>query len=99
MSDQEFRERILSALNDLKDQIKTTENRTEKRFDSIEKRFDSIENRLDSIDQRVGSLERDVGWIKGKLEGRQETGTRWVSFIAVGTAVVSAVIALIALVT
>ncbi len=92
MSDQEFRERILSALNDLKDQIKTTENRTEKRFDSIE-------NRLDSIDQRVGSLERDVGWIKGKLEGRQETGTRWVSFIAVGTAIVSAVIALIALVT
>lgn len=91
MSDQEFRERILSALNDLKDQIKTTENRTEKRFDSIE-------NRLDSIDQRVGSLERDVGWIKGKLEGRQETGTRWVSFIAVGTAIVSAVIALIALV-
>ena len=92
MSDQEFRERILSALNDLKDQIKTTENRTEKRFDSIE-------NRLDSIDQRAGSLERDVGWIKGKLEGRQETGTRWVSFIAVGTAIVSAVIALIALVT
>ena len=63
MSDQEFRERILSALNDLKDQIKTTENRTEKRFDSIE-------NRLDSIDQRTGSLERDVAWIKGKLEGR-----------------------------
>ena len=92
MSDQEFRERILSALNDLKDQIKTTENRTEKRFDFIE-------NRLDSIDQRAGSLERDVGWIKGKLEGRQETSTRWVSFIAVGTAIVSAVIALIALVT
>ena len=57
MSDQEFRERILSALGDLKEQIQTVENRTEKRFDSIE-------NRLDSIDQRVGSLERDVGWIK-----------------------------------
>lgn len=69
MSDQEFRERILSALDDLKDQIKTTESRTEKRFDSME-------NRLDSIDQRVGSLERDVRWIKGKLEGRQEIGTR-----------------------
>ena len=92
MSDQEFRERILSALDDLKDQIKTTENRTEKRFDSIE-------NRLDSIDQRTGALERDVGWIKGKLEGRQEIGTRWISLVAVGTAVVSAVIALVALVT
>ena len=92
MSDQEFRERILSVLGDLRDQIKTAENRTEKHFDSIE-------NRLDVIDQRVGSLERDVGWIKGKLEGRQETGTRWVSLIAVGTAIVSGVIALIALVT
>ena len=45
----------------------------------------------------IGALAVDVGWVKGKLEAKREGGTALLSKIAVGTAICSAIIALIAL--
>ncbi len=83
MSDQDFRERVLSALD-----------RLEQKTDRLEEKFDK---RFESIETRLGLLEQSVSWIRGKLEGNLETGTILWTRIAVGTAIVSAIIALFAL--
>ena len=62
MVDQDFRERVLEALSRIESQARENNARLEKR--------------LDSLDTRVGTLERDVGWIKGKLEGKQESTSK-----------------------
>ena len=80
MSDQEFKERVLSAIEDLK---RTTER---------------IEGRLTGVENRFVSVEKDVAWIKGKLEGRQESlsnkNVRSALWIALGSAL-AAIISLI----
>lgn len=83
MSDQDFRERVLSALD-----------RLEQKTDRLEEKFDK---RFESIETRLGLLEQSVSWIRGKLEGNLETGTILWTRIAVGTAIVSPIIALFAL--
>ena len=85
MTDQEFREMLLTTLAKIKEQGKEQDDRLEKRLDSmdtrLEKRLDSIESqarennerlekRLDSMDTHVAQLRQDVGWVKGKLEGK-----------------------------
>lgn len=63
----------------------------------IEKRLDAIEVQVSENAKSIGALAVDVGWIKGKLEAKREGGTALLSKIAVGTAICSAIIALIAL--
>ena len=58
MSDPDFRERVLSAIDDLKRTIERMDDRTDNRFTTVEK--------------SVSELRGDVRWIRGKLEGRQE---------------------------
>ena len=54
MSDQDFRERVLSALE-----------RLERKSERMEEKFDK---RFESIETRLGLLEQGVSWIRGKLE-------------------------------
>ena len=54
MSDQDFRERVLSALG-----------RLEQKSERMEEKFDK---RCESIETRLGLLEQSVSWIRGKLE-------------------------------
>ncbi len=61
MSDQDFRERVLSALE-----------RLEQKFERLEEKFDK---RFESIETRLGLLEQSVSWIRGKLEGNLEEGS------------------------
>ncbi len=61
MSDQDFRERVLSTLE-----------RLEQKSERLEEKFDK---RFESIETRLGLLEQSVSWIRGKLEGNLETGT------------------------
>ena len=56
MTDQEFREMLLTTLAKIKEQGKEQDDRLEKR--------------LDSMDTHVAQLRQDVGWVKGKLEGK-----------------------------
>ncbi len=83
MSDQDFRERVLSALE-----------RLEQKTDRLEQKF---EQKFESLETRMGLLEQSVGWIRGKMEGKLEAGATLWSRVAVGTAIVSAIIALFAL--
>ena len=83
MSDQDFRERVLSALERL-------EQKTERLDQKFEQKFEALETRL-------GLLEQGVSWIRGKIEGKAEVSATLVSRIAVGTAIVSTIIALFAL--
>ena len=105
MSDQDFRERVLSALERLEQKYEQLDQKFEQKFDALdqkfEKKFDSLdqkfEQRFDALEARLGLLEQGVSWVRGKLEGRAEVGAVLVSRIAVGTAIVSAIIALFAL--
>ena len=90
MSDQDFRERVLSSLNRLDQRIE----RLDQRIERLDQR---IEHKFELVDTRLGLLEQSVSWIRGKLEGKLEAGTTLWSRVAVGTAIVSAIIALFAL--
>ena len=63
----------------------------------IEKRLDIMTAQIAENTKSIGALASDVGWIKGKMEAKREEGTALWSKIAVGTAICSAIIALIAL--
>ena len=101
MSDQDFQERVFEYFARLEEQRREDNQRLEeqRREDNqrIEKRLDAIEVQVSENGKSIGALAVDVGWIKGKLEAKREGGTALLSKIAVGTAICSAIIALIAL--
>ena len=100
MTDNEFRDMLLTTLVDIKEQGK-------ERYDSLEKRLETIgtqakedndrlEKRLETIGTRVGGVESDVGWIKGKLEGKRESSSRILVIFSNGAVIAAVIIALIA---
>ena len=90
MSDQDFQERVFEYFARLEEQRREDNQR-------IEKRLDTIGVQVSENAKSIGALAVDAGWIKGKLEAKREGGTALLSKIAVGTAICSAIIALIAL--
>ncbi len=102
MTDQEFRDMLLSALTDIKEQGKERSDHLEKRLEIMEaqRKEDNnrLEKRLDAIESRVDEVERDVGWVKGKLESKQKNRSEMSPiFIGIGAAFVTVIIVLIAL--
>ena len=112
MTDQEFRDMLLTTLAEIKAQRREDNDRLEKRLDSmeaqrredndrLEKRLnatnDRLEKRLDSMDTHLAQVRQDVGWIKGKLEGKQEGSGRMLTVFTTGAAIAAVIIALIAL--
>ncbi len=105
MSDQDFRERVLSALERLEQKYERLDQKFEKKFDALDQKFEQkfdaldqkFEKKFDAVETRLGSLEQGVSWIRGKIEGKVEAGATLWSRVAVGTAIVSAIIALFAL--
>ena len=65
MSDQDFRERVLNAIEDLK----RTNERVENKIEQVNER---LNGRLAAVEKDVSNLHGDVRWIRGKLEGKQE---------------------------
>ena len=94
MSDQDFRERVLSALDRLEQKCDRLDQKFEQKFDALDQKF---EKKFESMEARMGRLEQGVSWIRGKIEGKVEAGATLWSRVAVGTAIVSAIIALFAL--
>ena len=85
MNDTEFRERVLTWMERTDDWMERTEewkNKTDEQFTDIR--------------ASLSELQIGLGWIRGKLEGRQESDASLWSKIAVLTAVGSAIIALLA---
>ena len=101
MTDQEFRNMLLAALSDLKEQVKENNERLEKRIEDVvsqvKENNERLEKRLDSIDTRLGRVEQDVGWVKGKLEGKQESRSSILVVFSTGAAIAAVIISLIAL--
>ena len=101
MSNQDFQDRVLEYFARLEEQRREDNQRLEeqRREDNqrLEKRLDAIETQIFENAKSISALAVDVGWIKGKLEMKREGGTALLSKIAVGTAICSAIIALIAL--
>lgn len=85
MNDAEFRERVLTWME---------------RTDTWMERTDTWKNKTDEkftdIRASLSELQIGLGWIRGKLEGRQESDASLWGKIAVLTAVGSAIIALLA---
>lgn len=94
MSDQDFRERVLSALERLERKTDQLQQRSDQKYERLEQKVDQ---KFESLETRMGLLEQGVGWIRGKMEGKLEAGATLWSQVAVGTAVVSMIIALFAL--
>ena len=87
MAEQDFRERVLSAIDDLKRTIERMDDRTDKRLTTVEKDVsglredvkrtiermeEKIDNRFTTVEKDISELRGDVRWLRGKFEGRQE---------------------------
>ena len=106
MTDQEFQERVLAWIDHSQNWMQRTEEwktQTDNRLDNLEGQMDNLEGRMDNLErqmnniqERMGSLQEGVAWIRGKLEGKQESDAALWGKIAVLAAVGSAVIAVLA---
>ena len=85
MTDQEFQERVLAWIE-----------RTEDWKDRTDNRLDNLEGQMDNIQERIGSLQEGIAWIRGKMEGTQESRAALWGKIAVLAAVGPAIIAVLA---
>ena len=82
MTDQEFQERVLAWIERTEDWKVQTDNR-----------LDNLEGQMDNLQERIGSLQEGVAWIRGKMEGTQESRAALWGKIAILAAVGSAIIA------
>ena len=73
MSDQDFRERVLSAIDDLKRTIDRMDDRIDRRLTSVEEDGrnlrDEISELRGDVKNEISNLHGDVRWIRSKLDG------------------------------
>ena len=109
MSDQDFRERVLSTIEDLKRTIDRMDDRTDRRLTAIEEDARNLRDEIGALrgDVRdeigavrgeIGELRGDIRWIRGKLEGRQEATSNKDVKTAIWIALGSALAAIISLI-
>lgn len=92
MTDQEFQGRVLDWIERTEDWKAQTDNR----MDNLEGRMDNLEGQMVNLQERMGNLQEGIAWIRGKMEGTQESRAALWGKIAVLAAVGSAIIALLA---
>lgn len=102
MSDQDFRERVLSAVDDLKRTIDRMDDRIDRRLTTIEEDARNLRDEIGElrggVRDEIGDLHGDIRWIRGKLEGRQEATSNKDAKTAIWIALGSALAAIISLV-
>lgn len=102
MSDQDFRERVLSAIDDLKRTIDRMDDRIDRRLTTVEEDGRNLRDEIGElrgdVRDEIGELRGDVRWIRGKLEGRQEATSNKDAKTALWIALGSALAAIISLV-
>ena len=99
MSDQDFRERVLSAIDDLKRTTERVEDKIKRVESRIEQVNEKVNSRLAAVEKDVTNLHGDVRWIRGKFEGRQEATSNTDAKTAIRIALGSALVAIISLIT
>ncbi|MCY3551933.1 MAG: hypothetical protein OYL97_13475 [Candidatus Poribacteria bacterium] len=92
MNDAEFRERVLTWM----ERTDTWMERTDTWMERTEEWKNKTDEQFTDIRASLSELQIGLGWIRGKLEGRQESDASLWGKIAVLTAVGSAIIALLA---
>ena len=85
MTDQEFQERVVTWIE-----------HTEAWKTQTDNRLDNLEGQMNNLEERMGSLQEGIAWIRGKMEGTQESRAALWGKIAVLAAVGSAIMALLA---
>ena len=80
-------EQILKAVEKLGESVENLREDTNKRFETLTR----------ETNQRIETLTREVSWIRGKLEGRDESKSENRVNLALGMAGVSALVAFAAL--
>lgn len=109
MSDQDFRERVLSAVDDLKRTIERMDDRIDRRLTAVEEDARNLRDELGAlrgdvrdeigdVRDEIGELRGDVRWIRGKLEGRQEATSNKDVKTAIWIALGSALAAIVSLI-
>lgn len=109
MSEQDFRERVLSAIDDLKRTIERMDDRIDRRLTTVEGDTRNLRDELGAlrgdvrdeisdVRDEIGELRGDVRWIRGKLEGRQEATSNKDVQTAIWIALGSALAAIISLI-
>ena len=98
MSDQDFRERVLSAIEGLKRTTERIEDKIERVEDRIEQVNERVNSRLASMEKDASNVHGDVRWIRGKLEGRQEATSNQDVKTAIWIALGSALAAIVSLI-
>jgi tetrahydromethanopterin S-methyltransferase subunit G len=51
-----------SALLEVRDTVRSLEQRMDSRFEAVDRRFDTVDRRIDSLDDKVS---RQFGWLVG----------------------------------
>lgn len=85
MNDKEFQDRVLDWMERADNWMERTEDWKVQ-----------TDNRLSKLEERMGTLQEGLSWIRGKLEGKQESDSALWSKIAVLAALGSTIIALLA---
>ena len=99
MTDQEFRERVLTWIERADNWMERTEDwkgQTDNRLDNLEGRLGNLEGQMGNLQGQMGNLQEGIAWIRGKLEGKRESDTALWGKIAVLAALGSTIIALLA---
>ena len=91
-------EQILKAIEKLAESVENLREDTNQRFETLTRETNQrIETLTRETNQRIETLTSEVSWIRGKLEGRDESKSENRVNLALGTACVSALLALAAL--
>lgn len=91
-------EQILKAIEKLAESVENLREDTNQRFETLTRETNQrIETLTRETNQRIETLTREVSWIRGKLEGRDESKSENRVNLALGIAGVSAFIAFAAL--
>jgi len=91
MSDQDFKDQILSAMADIK-------RSNEQAIAEVKRSIEDVKHDVKRIDNGLRNIETDVAWIKGKLEGQQQSISNKDAKSAIWIALGSAVAAIISLI-
>ena len=102
MSDQDFRERVLSSIDDLKRTIDRMGDRIDRRLTAVEEDRRNLRDEIGELRGDVrnenSNLYDDVRWIRGKLEGRREATSNQDAKTALWIASGSALVVIVSLI-
>ena len=102
MSDQDFKDQVLSAIADIKrsneQTIAEVKQSNEQAIAEVKRSIEDVKHDTKRIDNGLRNVETDVAWIKGKLEGQQESISNKDAKSAIWIALGSAVAAIVSLI-